>query len=404
MLNPYERLSKFDQRGIGVVFKIAERCNLACSYCYFFFGGDESFARHPAIVAPQTVESIAEFLEQAVRELDIGFVEVALHGGEPLLMKKPAFEDLCTRIARCGSERCTIGIAVQSNGVLVDDEWIDILSRHNVGIGLSIDGTREQHDAYRVDKKGRGTYDKTVAGWWRLKAAAREGRIPEPGVLSVISPQTRHDVLSTFVDELDVTRINFLLPDFTHDTCAYSEDEIAQIGELMVAVLDDWRRIGNPRLKVKFVRDAMMAMVSDEGLARARAFKENLWPYVTISSDGGVHIEDTLRSALWTREAEFDVRSHSLREILAADLWAEVAAGAETLPPKCAACRYATVCKGGPMLTRHSKANGFANESIYCAALYRFHSALEERLSAAGRLHPAFVAASAGPRVAEIAR
>src|SRR5687768_10917228 len=141
VLDPYERLSMRDQRSIGVVFKVAERCNLACSYCYFFFGGDDSYARHPAVVAPRTVEEIAVFLEQAIDELDIGFVEVALHGGEPLLMKKPAFEEMCARLARCGSDKCKMGFAVQSNGVLIDDEWIDIFSRHNVGVGLSIDGT-----------------------------------------------------------------------------------------------------------------------------------------------------------------------------------------------------------------------------------------------------------------------
>lgn len=403
MLDPYDRLSTLDQRGIGVVFKIAERCNLACSYCYFFFGGDDSFNRHPAIVAPQTVESIAAFLEQAIDELDISFVEIALHGGEPLLMKKPAFEDLCVRLARCGTDKCKIILAVQSNGVLIDEEWIDILGRHQVRIGLSIDGTKEQHDAFRVDKKGRGTYDQTIAAWWRLKAAAAEGRVDEPGLLSVMGPDTRHDVLSTFVSELDVTRLNFLLPDFTHDTCTYSEQEIARIGELMVAVLDDWQRIGNPKLRVKFIHDALMPMVNEEGLARAHAFKENLWPYLTISSDGGVHIEDTLRSALWTQETPYDVRQHSMREILAADLWTEVAEGAESRPLKCSACRYASICKSGPMLTRHSKANGFANESIYCAALYRFHSALEERLVAAGRLHPAFAAASRGQAALEFA-
>lgn len=403
MLDPYERLSMRDERSIGVVFKVAERCNLACSYCYFFFGGDDSFSRHPAIVAPDTVDGIAAFLEQAIDELDIGYIEIALHGGEPLLMKKPAFEDLCARLARCGSSKCKIGFSVQSNGVLIDEEWIDIFSRHNVGVGLSIDGSREQHDAFRVDKKGRGTYDKTIEAWWRLKAAAREKRIAQPGILSVISPQTRHDVLSTFVAELDVTRLNFLLPDFTHDTCPYSADEIAQIGELMVAVLDDWQRIGNPRLRVKFLYDALMPMVNEEGLSRARRFKENLWPYVTISSDGGVHIEDTLRSALWSQEAPFDVKRHSLREVLAADLWAQVDQGARLRPAKCLDCRYSSVCKSGPMLTRHSKANGFANESIYCAALYRFHSALEARLAAAGRLHPAFVAA-APERPLELAR
>ncbi len=37
-------------------------------------------------------------------------------------------------------------------------------SEHNFLVGLSVDGPREMHDAYRVDKGGQGTFEQVMRG------------------------------------------------------------------------------------------------------------------------------------------------------------------------------------------------------------------------------------------------
>jgi uncharacterized protein len=54
---------------------------------------------------------------------------------------------------------------LQTNGTLIDDEWAAFFKRNNYLVGLSIDGPRELNDAYRIDKKGRGSFDDVVRGW-----------------------------------------------------------------------------------------------------------------------------------------------------------------------------------------------------------------------------------------------
>ncbi len=53
---------------------------------------------------------------------------------------------------------------MQTNGTLLDDEWGAFLKEHDFLVGISIDGPREMHDAYRVDKGGKPTFDRVIAG------------------------------------------------------------------------------------------------------------------------------------------------------------------------------------------------------------------------------------------------
>ena len=54
---------------------------------------------------------------------------------------------------------------LQTNGTLIDAQWCEFLREHNFLVGLSIDGPRALHDAYRVDKGGRPTFDDVDTRW-----------------------------------------------------------------------------------------------------------------------------------------------------------------------------------------------------------------------------------------------
>ena len=53
---------------------------------------------------------------------------------------------------------------IQTNGTLLNDEWCEFLAEHDFLVGISIDGPRRVHDAYRVDKRGRPTFDRVMRG------------------------------------------------------------------------------------------------------------------------------------------------------------------------------------------------------------------------------------------------
>jgi sulfatase maturation enzyme AslB (radical SAM superfamily) len=66
----------------------------------------------------------------------------------------------------------------QTNGILLDDEWTSFFKEHNFLVGLRVDGPRELHDAYRVDRSKQGTFDKIMKGWSYLRKHGIEFKSP----------------------------------------------------------------------------------------------------------------------------------------------------------------------------------------------------------------------------------
>lgn len=392
MISARDRLEQSGQRAVAIVLKVSERCNLACTYCYFFFGGDGTYLKHPPLMSLDTAQNVGAFLGEAASALSLDRIEIALHGGEPLLMKPARLAALVGAIRSAIDARCTVQFLLQTNGVLISPEWIDLFAREKIGVGVSIDGPRDVNDRYRVDKQGRGSFDDVIKGWKQLKGAAAMGLIEEPGILSVITKDTAVDTLSFFADELEARSMNFLLPDTTRDNSPFQASDIDHIGKVMRGIFDAWCDRKDPSLRVRFIRDAMLPMISTAPLGALQSTKEDLWRAATIASSGAIFVEDTLRGAFESSSAFApDVTEIAFTDVLASPDWSRIALGVDKLASQCEVCRYVNVCRGGPMISRFSAGNDFDNPSVFCNALFAFYRHVEDRIGRAGRLQQLFL-------------
>ncbi len=73
------------------------------------------------------------------------------------------FFRLATRLARRLAPGQTVRWSLQTNGLLLDDEWCRFLAEERFLVGWSLDGPARLHDAYRRDRQGRGSH-KVVVG------------------------------------------------------------------------------------------------------------------------------------------------------------------------------------------------------------------------------------------------
>ena len=144
-------------------------CNLDCTYCFFL----SKELLYPSSHFRMADDLLGAYLRQLI-EAHAGAPEVvvAWQGGEPTMMGLDFFRrsvQLADSIKQPGQQ---ITYTVQTNGTLLDDAWAAFFKEHGFLVGLSIDGPRELHDTYRVDKGGKGSFDRVMRG---LAALRRHG-------------------------------------------------------------------------------------------------------------------------------------------------------------------------------------------------------------------------------------
>lgn len=378
---PYSYLKQ-----LNVVFKISERCNLACDYCYFFFAGDNSWKLHPATTKLSTLEKVAAFFHQMAVQHDLRRVIFILHGGEPLLVKKAQFRKMCDTLQSYQTENFRFQIAMQTNAALVDAEWIDIFSEYHIDVGVSLDGDKTINDLHRLDKKGRSSYDDTVHGLRLMQEAAKAGRMIAPGIICVIQPeadgtQTYHH----FVHELGIDRVSFRTQDLAHGP-ELDKDKVDAINCFMLDAFHAWAKDNNGKIKIRQFSEPMRALLSDSYAELTAKFQEDYRNIISITSDGVLGPDDTLKTmAPRFREMGLDVFKHQPDELLHSQVWEELQDAAVKAPASCEPCKWWRMCKGGRLITRYSEYNdSLDNPSVYCDGLKALYSQMETALLQSG--------------------
>ena len=143
-------------------------CNLDCSYCFFL----SKEMLYPGSRFRMAEELLEQYLRQLIEaHARSPVVTVAWQGGEPTLMGVEFFRrsvELAEGLLRPGQQ---VEYTIQTNATLLDEEWASFFKEHDFLVGVSIDGPRELHDAYRVNKGGKGSFDQVIAGLEQLKRA-----------------------------------------------------------------------------------------------------------------------------------------------------------------------------------------------------------------------------------------
>jgi len=148
-------------QGIHVVAKpIGPVCNLNCEYCFYLekkalFNSDEQYRMRD--------EVLRSFITNYIASQPTPVVEFVWQGGEPTLLGLDFFKRVI-ELQKPFASLKTITNSLQTNGTLLDDEWCTFLKKHNFMVGISLDGPKEIHNRYRLDRKGKGTFNQVLRG------------------------------------------------------------------------------------------------------------------------------------------------------------------------------------------------------------------------------------------------
>lgn len=354
---------------LELILKISERCNINCTYCYVFNKGNTLADDSDALISLDRIQALRSFLERSATQYDIETIQIDLHGGEPLMMKKWRFEEVCRTLKGGNYGPASIDLALQTNGVLIDEEWIDLFATYGVHASVSLDGPRSINDAHRIDRKGRGTYDDAVAGLRKLQAAWRRGKLKsEPGILCVANAYADGaEVYRHFVDALGCRKFDFLVPDDHHDTFT----DPSGVGTFFVRAMDEWFSDADPEIFVRIFNTYLGTMMGSKTCQVLGMSVNTEASYAfTVTSDGAIRVDDTLRSC---SDSIFDpigfVHDASLADVLNSRQVAELAALSTQLPQACHGCVWAGICGGGRIINRYSADRRFNDKSVYCQTM-----------------------------------
>ena len=135
-------------------------CNLDCAYCFFL----DKELLYPGSKFRMSEAMLEQYIRQLIESHQENFVNIAWQGGEPTLMGLDFYRQALRLAEKYRRPGMTFLHTMQTNGTLLDDEWAAFFKEHNFLIGISLDGPRQLHDVYRLDKGGSPTFDRVLRG------------------------------------------------------------------------------------------------------------------------------------------------------------------------------------------------------------------------------------------------
>ena len=342
-----------------LLVKVAARCNIDCSYCYWF--RDAAVYDKPKLMSAEVLRQLVSRIEEHVSEHHLPDLPIILHGGEPLLWGVDNFNhfaEACAAItARTGS---IIPIAVTTNGVLIDDGWLDCFEAHRISVAISLDGPAHIHDLHRKTFQGGGTHE-AVARAARL-LVSRDVRVSALAVCNPAYPP--RDYVDFFAD-CGITHYDIMIPDATVD------EKPPAIAGFYNGLFDLWLEANRsrPAVNIRIVTDMVTALLGNDSPTEGVGY--NPVELCTVMTDGSVEAHDVLRIAGdgFTRTT-FNIFDHALDEVRSEPRWQAARDASINLAAKCQKCKFMKACGGGYLPHRFSKANGYDNPSVYCDDLY----------------------------------
>lgn len=363
-----------------VLLKVHSRCNLACDYCYVYRHADQGWRAQPPAMSRDTVLTTAERIEEHVLRHGIDRMSVVLHGGEPLLAGAELIDFIAETVRARVPAGTRVEIGVQTNGLLLDDAFLALFSRHRIWVGVSLDGGALANDRHRRHASGSGSYTGVVAALRRLMDR------PEvySGLLATVD--LRNDPLAVYEDLISFTppRLDFLLPHGTWSTPPPGRgDDPAQTpyGDWLVHVFDRWYGAPWQETRIRLFESLLSLLLG--GASGSESVGLSPVDLLTVETDGTIEQGDVLKvTGPGMAATGMHVRTHSFDDALQHPGIRARQDGMAALSQQCRDCRLVRVCGGGHYAHRYRVDKGFANPSVYCPDLMRLIDHIRGRMQA----------------------
>lgn len=335
-------------------------CNIDCSYCYL--SERQSRARMSLETLDLACRRVFENPHLAPR------LDVAWHGGEPLVVPLPWYEEAVALMAARRPAWLQLTHCFQTNGLLLNEDWGRFFARTGAKVGLSIDGPADLHDACRRTRNGQGTHAKAM----RAVRLLRDQGL----AFHVITVLTRRaledpDRLFDFYVENGIKEVGFNIEEIEGENTGSSlgapdiETKFRRFIKRFFELV--WE--GPDVLKVRELESAVGHLLSDEPVRD----EQNL-PFAIVSVGHDGTISTFSPELLGARHSRFDgfafgkAATQPLADLEHAALFRAVSSEIRRGVEACErSCRFFRWCGGGAPANKLFETGRFdATETMHC--------------------------------------
>jgi uncharacterized protein len=341
-----------------IILQPTPYCNINCSYCYLGRRDDKR------LMSREIIEALREKLFRRLARQSCPIV--VWHAGEPTAAPIEWYDHAYDRLLDVAP--VNTGFAMQSNGIAIDDRWIELLKRTNTNISLSIDGPQRFHDARRRTRNDKPTWELALRALKRLQKAGFD-----PSIITVLHPDglACPEEYYAFYRSHGITQISFSIDELEGANKASSfsgRDFKSEITTFLISILEFAYSDGFP-LQVREIERVAQRLAGIELTGNEQV---EPWASLVVAADGSVstfspefmemaapYYDNFVFGNILDDELEDCARSPAFRR---ADR--EIALGVETCKEN---CRYFAICGGGSPVNKLSeKSDMRVTETDFC--------------------------------------
>lgn len=327
--------------------------------------GDTGWKDLPRQISLETIDAVTNVLSD-LSDMQHRPFAVVLHGGEPLLLGLRKLEYQIYSLRDALPDECSISL--QTNGILISEEILNLCSATRTTISVSLDGPKHIHDKNRIGHTGKGTYDKVIEGL-NLLREHKDSEFLFTGLLAVVDPESDPVEIYNFFKELNPPSVDFIYRDGNHSRLPFGKRSLqsTEYGQWIAKMLDVYLTDSNP-IRIRILDDLIKLMLGGKGTKDGVGLTN--YGVLIIDTDGTITKNDTLKSSFNGADRfsqNWSIHTHDLSEVLNSAEFIEYHASQRPSSKICQACPELNICGGGMALHRWRDDNGYDNPSVYCA-------------------------------------
>lgn len=336
-------------------------CNLDCEYCFY--------KRVKSIYKEKNPRMSAQVLEKLIKiYLRYRFENSVFcwQGGEPTFMGLDFFEKVVALQKKYGRGGQAVGNILQTNGILINDNWARFLKRYNFFVGISLDGPKDIHNTYRKTKNDQGTWDQVMKTIEIL-----ENHEIEFNILCVVSKANvnRAKDLYEFYKENNLKFLQFIpaLECTKDNKMASFSPKAEEYGNFLIEIFDLWKKNDSESVYIRMFNQLLSMYLGTSEISCP--FDKSCYSYFVVEWNGDIYpcdffVKTKMKLGNLMNEEEFEPFFKKKSEIFS--IYKQKLSG------DCYVCHWKNICYGGCLKDRFFCENPDKNKSYYCRAYKKF--------------------------------